>query len=50
MTEINLPVKLGLSALSIFGILVLLDVHLQDGLAQSVQGMNLTGTWQADDG
>jgi len=27
-----------------------LGVHIQDGLAQSIQDINLTGAWQADDG
>lgn len=45
----NLSTKLGLSALLFFGILVLaLSVHVQDGLAQSIQDINLTGTWHAD--
>lgn len=41
--------KLGLSFLLFFGI-VAIGVHSQDGLAQSTQYINLTGTWQADDG
>ena len=44
----NLSIKLGLSALLFFGSVVLaLSVHVQDGLAQSIQGIILTGT---DDG
>jgi hypothetical protein len=27
-----------------------LSVHVQDGLAQSIQDINLTGSWHADDG
>lgn len=47
----NSSMKLGLSALLFFGILILaLSVHVQDGLAQSIQDINLTGSWHADDG
>jgi len=47
----NLSIKLGLSALLFFGSVVLaLSVHVQDGLAQSIQGIILTGTWHPDDG
>lgn len=45
-----MPIKLGLSAFFLGIVLLALSVHVQDGLAQSIQGINLTGTWHPDDG